>query len=84
MHQNIKSFSSEGAPQVNFNSFHTREATFTTRRGDWQDKDDLHKHWDILERQTMVCKHFFPQGVVFHVSIAMVSTDKCLQFHPFI
>ena len=44
MHQNIKGFSSEGAPQVTFNSFHTREATFTTRRADWQDKDDLHKH----------------------------------------
>ena len=43
MHQNIKGFSSEGAPQVTFNLFHTREATFTTRLADWQDKDDLHK-----------------------------------------
>ena len=43
-HQNIKGFSSEGAPQATFNSFYTREATFTTRGDDWQDKDDLHKH----------------------------------------
>ena len=33
-HQNIKCFSSEGAPQVTFNSFYTREATFTTRHAD--------------------------------------------------
>ena len=26
----------------------------------------------------------FSQGVVFHVSIAMVSTYNCFQFHPFI
>ena len=65
-HQNIKGFSSEGAPQVILNLFYTREATFKTRHADWQEKDDILIKEDILEAQPMVGKHFFSQGIVFH------------------